>query len=379
VNVYWYWPFLRREELGQAEGVVGPGDRLFLHTTPRPTDPIVSPEPAWQVDATLPAVDERAEGSITWAASRGLTYLDRARVRARTARTGGFDVCHVVYLNPFTDPFTLGALQKHVPLVTSVHDVVPHNARVPAAVEHALLAREYRHGGTLLVHHASVGRRLTDEFDVDPGRIVVVPLQIPPPEIRRPEHPPARREGTKTVLFFGAFRRNKGIDVLLEAIRRLRGESDARFVFAGRGFPDVEQQVAEAAARDPRIDAEIGYATAARKSELHATADLMVLPYTSFASQSAVLQDAYAHRLPVVVSDVGALGETIREDRTGWVVEPGDPERLAATILAALRDEDALARAAAAANVIALDRTPVRIGRRWREVYEQVIAADPHP
>jgi glycosyltransferase involved in cell wall biosynthesis len=255
-----------------------------------------------------------------------------------------------------------------------VHDVVPHNARVPAAVEHALLAREYRHGGTLLVHHASVGRRLTDEFDVDPGRIVVVPLQIPPPEIRRPEHPPARREGTKTVLFFGAFRRNKGIDVLLEAIRRLRGESDARFVFAGRGFPDVEQQVAEAAARDPRIDAEIGYATAARKSELHATADLMVLPYTSFASQSAVLQDAYAHRLPVVVSDVGALGETIREDRTGWVVPPADAAALAAGLLGALSDAAGLRAAAEAADAIARARTPLLTGRRWRAVYEQAVA-----
>jgi glycosyltransferase involved in cell wall biosynthesis len=99
----------------------------------------------------------------------------------------------------------------------------------------------------------------------------------------------------------------------------------------------------------------------------------MVLPYTSFASQSAVLQDAYAHRLPVVVSDVGALGETIREDRTGWVVDPGDADELAAAMLAALRDGPALARAAAAADAIARDRTPVRIGRRWREVYEQVI------
>jgi glycosyltransferase involved in cell wall biosynthesis len=373
VNVYWYWPFLRREELGQAEGVIGPGDRLFLHTTPRPDDPIVSPDPAWHVDATLPAIEDRAEGSITWAASRGLTYLDRARIRARTARTGGFDICHVVYLNPFTDPFTLGALRKRVPLVSSVHDVVPHNARVPAPVEHTLLAREYRHGGTLLVHHPSVGRRLTDEFGVDPDRIVVVPLQIPPPRIRLPERPPVPRDGPETVLFFGAFRRNKGIDVLLDAITRLQGETDARFVFAGRGFPDVEQQVSEAAARDARIVAEIGYATAARKSELHATATLMVLPYTSFASQSAVLQDAYAHRLPVVVSDVGALGETIREDETGWVVAPGDAEQLAAAVLAALRDEPARAHAAAAADAIARDRTPVRIGRRWREVYEQTI------
>jgi glycosyltransferase involved in cell wall biosynthesis len=182
-----------------------------------------------------------------------------------------------------------------------------------------------------------------------------------------------RPTGPPTVLFFGAFRRNKGIDVLLDAIERLRGGLDARFVFAGRGFPDVEQRVAEAAARDDRIEAEIGYATARRKSELHAAADLMVLPYTSFASQSAVLQDAYAHRLPVVVTEVGALGETIREDGTGWVVPPNDASRLAEAVSLALHDPAGLRAAAAAADAIALARTPLLTGRRWREVYERAI------
>lgn len=369
MNVYWYWPFLRREELGLAEGVVGPGDRLLVHTTPRPADPIVSPDPRWEVDATLPAVEERSEGSVAWMASRAATYVRRAAVRAQRVRRGDFDVAHVVYLNPFTDPFTLFGINGSVPLVSSVHDVVPHNARVPAGVERALLSLEYRTAGMLLVHHDSVGRRLVADFGVDPERVALVPLQVPFPEVTRA----VRAPGPPQVLFFGAFRRNKGVDVLLDAIERLRGETDARFVFAGRGFSDVEQLVADAAARDPRIETEIGYATALHKSELHATADLMVLPYTSFASQSAVLQDAYAHRLPVVVSDVGALGETIREDGTGWVVPPGDAEQLAATMLAALQDEPGLARAAAAADAIARDRTPVLTGRRLREVYERVI------
>ena len=52
-----------------------------------------------------------------------------------------------------------------------------------------------------------------------------------------------------------------------------------------------------------------------------------------------MLQDAYAHHVPLVVSDVGALGETVRDDRTGWVVTPGDVDGLAATLLAAIRDD----------------------------------------
>lgn len=373
MNFYWYWPYLRREELGLAEGLVQDGDRLVVHTTPRPTDPIVSPSAQWEVRPTLPGVEDRAEGSATWIASRGLTYARRALARRRTVAAGEFDVCHVVYLNPFTDPLDLWALRRKVPLVSTVHDVVPHNSRVPAPVERRLLAAQYRHAGTLLVHHEAVGERLVREFALDPDRVVVVPLQIP--EVEGSGARKARSAdagGTQpTVLFFGTFRRNKGITELVDAIEQLRGETDARFVFAGRGFPDVEHLVLDAAQRDPRIVTEIGYATADRKNELYATADLMVLPYTSFASQSAVLQDAYAHRLPVVVTDVGALGETVRGDGTGWVVPPSDSEHLAATILAALRDEPGLRAASAAADAIARDRTPVLTGRRYRAVYER--------
>ena len=368
MNFYWYWPYLRREELGLAEGLVGDGDRLVVHTTPRPTDPIVSPNPQWEVRPTLPAVEDRSEGSATWVASRGLTYARRALARRRTVDAGNFDVCHVVYLNPFTDALDLWALGRKVPLVSTVHDVVPHNSRVPAPVERRLLAAQYRHAGTLLVHHEAVGERLVREFDLDPDRVVVVNLQIP---VIEGSGAGASRAREQSVLFFGTFRRNKGITDLLDAIEQLRGETDARFVFAGRGFPEVEQLVRDASKRDPRIVTEIGYATADRKNELHATADLMVLPYTSFASQSAVLQDAYAHRLPVVVTDVGALGETVRGDGTGWVVPPSDPEHLGATILAALRDPAGLRTAAAAADAIARDRTPVLTGRRYRALYER--------
>jgi glycosyltransferase involved in cell wall biosynthesis len=377
VNIYWYWPFLRREEMVLADGVLRPGDRLTVHTTPRPTDPIVSHDPAREIRATLPGVRDRAEGSAAWMLSRGSTYTGRAVARRRMLRREPFDVAHVIYLNPFTDALDLASLQRHVPIVSTVHDVVPHHSRVPSRVEQRLLRSQYRHAGTILVHHDSVRRRLLAEFPIDPNRVVMIPLpitEIAPPRLDAGSPDPTR-VGPPTVLFFGTFRRNKGVDVLLQAIAALEGEIDARFVFAGRGFTDVEQVVRDAAARDPRIVTEIGFATADRKHELHAAADLIVLPYTAFASQSAVLQDAYAHRLPMVVSDVGALGETVRDDKTGWVVTPGDPTELAATLLTALRDTAARIAASDAAAAVAEARTPLIVGAQLRALYERVADA----
>jgi glycosyltransferase involved in cell wall biosynthesis len=373
VNIYWYWPFLRREELVITPGVLRVGDRLVVHTTDRRADPIVSNDPRCEVRPTLPAVRDRAEGSVRWALSRGATYASRAGHRRRAVRTGGYDVAHVVYLNPFTDAAALAALARDVPLVSSVHDVVPHHSRVPAPVERGLLRSQYRHAGTLITHHESVRRRLLAEFPVDPARVVVIPLPIgerAEPSAEQPAEPVERE--VPTVLFFGAFRRNKGIDVLLEAIAALPRDVPARFVFAGRGFEEMEARVRDAAAADARVTAEIGYATATRKYELHTIADLVVLPYTSFASQSAVLQDAYSHRLPLLVSDVGALGETVRADRTGWVVPPGDADALGAALVSALGDPAARRAAAAAADTVARERTPARIGAAWRALYARV-------
>jgi glycosyltransferase involved in cell wall biosynthesis len=231
-----------------------------------------------------------------------------------------------------------------------------------------MLARQYRYGGTLITSHEVMRQRLVTEFDVDPARIVVMSQDIPvmPP---RPERAAGERP---TVLFFGTFRRNKGIEVLLDAIAAI--DDDARFMFAGRGSEELERLVVDAAGRDPRVSFELGYASAKRKDELHAGADLIVLPYTTFASQSGVLYDAYSHAVPLVVSDVGVLGVTVREEETGWVVPPGSADELAAAITKALRDGPGRAAASAAQRAIAATRTPELTGARIRQVYEDTIA-----
>lgn len=60
----------------------------------------------------------------------------------------------------------------------------------------------------------------------------------------------------------------------------------------------------------------------------------VVLPYETFSSQSGGLHDASGHGRPVVVTDVGALGATVRHDGTGAVVTVDDAEALAAALVA---------------------------------------------
>lgn len=368
MRLQWYWPFVRAEELGLARAVAALGDDLVLQTIGgrvAPDAALATVTRGFDLRADVPDVPPRSEGSIRWLASRATVYPRRARARERLAASIAPDVVHVVYLNYFTDGLSLRRLARRAPLVCTVHDVVPHQQRVPVRLQRALLARQYATAGTIVVHHPSVGTRLCAEFDVDPERVHFVPWAVPEVDAL----PKAAPADVPTVLLFGTLRRNKGIDVALAAADRLAG-IDCRIVVAGRGFADVEEQVRAAAARDPRIVAEIGFVSEERKHELYRSADLVVLPYTSFSSQSAVLHDAYAHHRPVVVSDVGALGSAVREDSSGRVVAPGDPDALAEAIAASLSDHTAWAAAATGARHAAEARHPTLVAEALRAVYQ---------
>ena len=148
-----------------------------------------------------------------------------------------------------------------------------------------------------------------------------------------------------TVLCFGTLRRNKGIPELLDAIERVGPDAGIRFHVAGRGDPDLEAAVLAAADRMPQLRAEIDWITPERKTRLLREADLMVLPYTAFSSQSGVLHDAFGSHLPAVVTDVGALRASVVDGAAGWVVDPGDPEALAGALRDAFADPTAWQRA----------------------------------
>jgi glycosyltransferase involved in cell wall biosynthesis len=367
VRIYWYWPYIHTEELELPLAVPRAGDELVLHTLRDRVDPAVVAGSRVQVSATLAAPADKREHSVAWAADRLTTYTRRVAQRRRALRDGRFDVCHVVFTNYFSDGVDLRRIARRTPIVFEVHDVVPHQSRVPTAVERALLSFLYRGPGHIVARHEYVRDELVTRFHIDPERITIVPMDVPSVACAGSE----QRHDRPKVLFFGTLRRNKGVSVLLRAIDELRALSDIDFVFAGRGFAEIEHEVRAAAARDARIRFENGYISSARKHELFAGADLVVLPYTDFASMSGVLCDAYAYHRPVVATDVGGLGASVRGDETGWVIAPSDVAALAAAIEAAITDDTAWRIARQHAAQVAQARSAEHVGAALRALYDR--------
>ena len=261
-------------------GSVHAGDHLVVHTTPGPTIRSSRRSPGGRCGRRSPGSPRAEEGSRGGRLS-ALTYVQRARARRRAVRRGQLRRRSRGVPEPVHRRVRpLAASDRRLPLVCTVHDVVPHHSRVPAAVERRLLAGQYRHAGTLLVPHDVVRRRLVARVRRRPGA----------GRRHAPGHPghaaaaDAAGRPAATVLFFGTFRRNKGVDVLLDAIaaaRRPTPGSCSRAAARRRGL------VVDAAQRDPRIERRARLRD--RRPQERAArdgADLMVLPYTSFASQS---------------------------------------------------------------------------------------------
>lgn len=373
MEIYWYWPFAREEDFALALATPRAGDHLTLHALDRPGAPRTGAGRV-AVRADLPDVTAERERSLGWAVARMRTYRARAAARRDAVTEGRFDVCHVAFLNQYTDIVDLPRLARDTRLVTTVHDVVPHRSRLPRAVQHRMLARLYDVCGAIVVHHADVGAELVGRFALDPARVHVVPHWVSP---FRDPHDRRVLSDAHRVLFFGTLRENKGVRVLLDALDRLPAASDLTVHFAGRGDAGLEAAVAAAARRSPRVTAELEWITPARKAELFRGSDLAVLPYTAFASQSGVLHDAFGNHLPAVVTDVGALRRSVEEPGAGWVVRPNAPDELAAALVGAFEDPAAWQRASDGARAVAIDQAPERVGAAMRAVYDVVTGASP--
>ena len=71
-----------------------------------------------------------------------------------------------------------------------------------------------------------------------------------------------------------------------------------------------------------------GYVSGPKKEELFAKCDVCVLPSICYDNSPLVVLEAYKYGLPVIASRIGGIPEMIRENRTGYLFEPGDESAL---------------------------------------------------
>lgn len=125
-------------------------------------------------------------------------------------------------------------------------------------------------------------------------------------------------------------RRDKGYRHLLAAARAVVDEGlPIRFAAAGQGPQEEELRVLHASLALGDRFRLLGYVPDAAR--VTAAADLFVLASLHEGLPVAIME-AFALGVPVVATRTGGVPELVEHDRSGLLVEPGDPEALAAAI-----------------------------------------------
>ena len=229
----------------------------------------------------------------------------------------------------------------------------------PHITDAAAVVREARWKGRLLADAAAVlapslpeRERILSAFPVDPARAHVAPgwIDVDRFAARRAADPAARRAlglslDEPVVLYVGRIFWMKGLRYLAEAIPQiLAAHPSARFVFAGRLHEPEERQRVEdivaASGAEPSRLVWTGDIPFADVPAIYRAADIFVLP-SLVETQGLVLLEAMASGLPVVATDLPAIGALITPEETGLLVAPRGPAAIAAA-LGRLLDDPAL-------------------------------------
>lgn len=137
--------------------------------------------------------------------------------------------------------------------------------------------------------------------------------------------------GKKNLLFFGLIRDYKGLDILIDAFDRI--SPNYELIIAGEPYGSFEkyQRQIDASPGRKRIHVFPKFISNSEVKLYFSAADVTVLPYKS-ATQSGISAVSFHFDVPMIVTDVGGLKETVGDTGTGLVSPSATPAFIAQKI-----------------------------------------------
>ena len=137
------------------------------------------------------------------------------------------------------------------------------------------------------------------------------------------------------ILFFGRITKYKGVEYLLDAMKEVHKEhKDHKLIIAGSG----ELYFGKEKYKDmDYVEYRNRYIGLDEMTDLVRHAEFCVCPYVD-ASQSGVINTAFALETPVIATMVGGLPDMIDDKKTGLLVPPKDSTALTKAINILLDD-----------------------------------------
>jgi len=179
-------------------------------------------------------------------------------------------------------------------------------------------------------------------FQIPDDKLKVIPNGVDPSNFVQKNEKRTRNDyasaNEKIVFFVGRLVREKGVQVLLDAVPMVLSRMpNTKFIIGGKG-PHM-QELQDQAAR-MGISQSVyftGYIDAYTRNSLYSWSDVAVFP-SLYEPFGIVALEAMAAHIPVVVSDTGGLSEIVRHNVDGLKAYLGNPRSLADMILNVLQN-----------------------------------------
>lgn len=270
-----------------------------------------------------------------------LIYFRNIIMLLRVARKFGIRMIHFQSFEPFSMGILLPFLKYKSRLLFSVHNVLPHSyySRYTKFIEVWFRKRIFHQADQLFVFSRYGADKLAREFKIPEKKIAYLPMGCHEP---LPDPPPQRntQPDQPTFLMFGGYRPNKGFEVLRDAFLQAKSNGlPGRLQFAGSYPAEIESKTLGLFRKAGLLDQILfinEFIPEERIDGIFRTADLVVLPYTAFESQSGIVFLSYAYNLPLIASRVGGLTEVLESDGTGILVNPGSVADLSEALFLSL-------------------------------------------
>lgn len=269
---------------------------------------------------------------------------------------------------PLMDQFAVRWLRRRgIPVIWTVHDTTPFNAAPTSQGQNLGWERSLSLPDALIVHTEQSRQRLLEMG-------VTVPIGVVPHGVLSfGEAPPCNGHSELSILFFGAIRPYKGLDLLLRAFAAVKEKRSARLKIVGNCSANARAEF-EHLIRTLGIADQTTFECRFFRDEeipaLMADADLVVFPYRRIDASGAFLT-AIAYGKPFLATDVGLFSEFVK-DRQDALLAPDSVEELTQKIQQLILEPGKLSQLRSIASQIRSEISDwTEIGERTMTVYEK--------
>ena len=256
----------------------------------------------------------------------------------RLLRQENFDLLHAHWILPQGLIAILAKTIHPIPLVTTAHgaDAFAFKGRLNSFIKRLVVSKSDAWTANTAATFSAVG----DQISMSPAQLI--PMGVDIDRFANGDRKALRalvNENDFLLLFVGRLVEKKGVDDLLRALALLPATLKPRIRLWIIGDGDLRAAL-EKAAVEWAIDKQVRFWGMVRNHDLpnfYAAGDLFVAPSTEARSgdsegQGVVFLEAFAARLCVLATRSGGIDAVVRDGYTGILVQPNQPQEIAAAI-----------------------------------------------